>query len=278
VIVAIVSRKGGVGKTTTAVSLAGAFALQGRRALVVDLDPQASASRSLGVERSELAPSLYDVLFRDLPVAGALRPTTRPGLDLLTASADLVHADLDLAPLRYREERLARALAPVADAYDWILLDCPPALGGLATNALVAADGFLVPCAPQPLAFDSVDVVFDSADRLRGRYGRPRRWLGLMLTMVDRRSRSSLAHVTELRLRYGLHVFDSEIPVNVRLAEAPASGRTIFDFDAKASGAHACRLAAVELADRCGVSGAEEEPEADPPPGPFPPGAPAPSP
>lgn len=276
-IVAIVSRKGGVGKTTSAVSLAGAFALAGRRALVVDLDPQASASRSLGVARAELAPSIHDVLFRSVPAAAALRATSRPGLDLLTASADLVHADLDLAPLRRREERLAEALAPLAASYDWILLDCPPALSGLAANAMVAADGTLIPCAPQPLACDGVDIVLDSADRLRGRYGRPPRDFGLLLTLVDRRTRSALAHVAELRLRYGLHVFDAEIPVNVRLAEAPAAGRSIFDFDPKASGAHAYRLAAVELAERAGVSVAAGS-AAAPASAPAPPAEPAPSP
>lgn len=281
-IVAIVSRKGGVGKTTSAVSLAGAFALAGRRALVVDLDPQASASRSLGVERADLAPSVHDVLFRAVPAAEALRTTARPGLDLLTASADLVHADLDLAPLRHREERLAEALAPIAAGYDWILLDCPPALGSVASNAMVAADGVVIPCSPQPLAFDGVDVVIDTAQRLRSRYGHPRSLFGVLLTLVDRRTRAAAAHVTELRLRYGLHVFDAEIPVNVRLAEAPASGLSISDFDPRASGAHAYRLAAVELAERAGVSAPEPASaagsEAAREPSPDPPDAPAPSP
>lgn len=272
-IVAIVGRKGGIGKTTTAVHLAGAFALAGRRVLLVDLDAQASASRSLGIAREALAPSIHDVLFRDLPIDAAVRATASPGLDLVTASADLVHADLDLAGHRNREERLASVLAPVAARYDWVLLDTPPALSTLTASALVAADGFVVPATAQPLALDGIEVALEFAERLRRRFGRPRRFLGILLTMVDRRNRATFTHVAELRLRYGLEVFDAEIPINVRLAEAPAAGGTVFQTAPKATGAHAYRLAAVELAERVGLSDppaaeARGGREADPPPSP----------
>jgi len=272
-IVAIVGRKGGIGKTTTAVHLAGAFALAGRRVLLVDLDAQASASRSLGVARESLAPSIHDALFREVSIDAVVRATPSPGLDLVTASADLVHADLDLATQRNREERLASVLAPAATRYDWILLDTPPSLSTLTANALVAADGFVVPATAQPLALDGIEVALDFAERLRRRFGRPRRFLGILLTMVDRRNRATLAHVAELRLRYGLEVFDAEIPINVRLAEAPAAGGTVFQTAPRATGAHAYRLAAVELAERVALSDppaaeAREAPEADPRPSP----------
>lgn len=270
VIVAIVGRKGGIGKTTSAVHLAGALALAGRRVLLVDLDPQASASRSLGVARHELAPSIHDVLFRDLPAAAAVRATGSAGLDLITASADLIHADLDLATARNREERLRQALEPLIDRYDWIFLDSPPALSTLTMSALVAADGYVIPSTAQPLAFDGVDLVVELAERLRRRFGRPAQFFGLLLTMVDRRNRATFTHVAELRMRYGLNVFDAEIPINVRLAEAPAAGATVFETSPRATGAHAYRLAAVELAERAGLSAAEPEATRESPPEPAP--------
>ena len=139
-IVAVISRKGGVGKTTSVVSLAGALARLGKKVLVVDLDSQASASVSLGVVRGDLAPSIHDVLFRALPAAQAIRRTLTERVDLITASSDLMHADVELAPVRNRETKLRDALLPVASSYDWILLDCPPSFNTLAQSALLASD------------------------------------------------------------------------------------------------------------------------------------------
>ena len=161
VITAVVSKKGGVGKTTTAVNLAAALADGGHRVLLVDLDSQASASLSLGVERGALAPSAADVLLWGTPVRQAIRPTGVAGLDLLTASSDLGSVDLELGPLRERELKLRRALEPVRDDYDFVFLDCAPSQSLLAVNALVAADAFLVPVAPQFLAVAGVDSLLD---------------------------------------------------------------------------------------------------------------------
>jgi chromosome partitioning protein len=256
-IVAVISRKGGVGKTTSVVSLAGALARLGKKVLVVDLDSQASASVSLGVARGDLAPSIHDVLFRGVPASKAIRSTLTEHVDLITASADLMHADVELAPLRNRESKLRDVLQPVVAAYDWILLDCPPSFNTLAQSALIASDQFIVPAVPHFLAFDGIQPLIEATERLAGRYGRASGFLGVLLTMVDNRTKSARAQATLLREKLGAKVFDCEIPVNVRLAEAPESGQTIFHWFPQAAGAHAYRLAAVELLHRTGQEPAE---------------------
>jgi chromosome partitioning protein len=256
-IVAVISRKGGVGKTTSVVSLAGALARLGKRVLVVDLDSQASASLSLGVARADLAPSIHDVLFRSVPAARAIRTTLTEKVDLITASADLMHADVELAPVRNRETKLREALAPVVTSYDWILLDCPPSFNTLAQCALIASDHFIVPAVPHFLAFDGIQPLIEASARLAGRFGRSSGFLGVLLTMVDNRTKSARTQATMLRESLGDKVFDCEIPVNVRLAEAPESGQTIFHWFPQAAGAHAYRLAAVELLHRTGQAPAE---------------------
>jgi chromosome partitioning protein len=250
VILAFVSRKGGVGKTTSVVSLAGALVRLGHRVLVLDLDSQASASLSLGVPRAALAPSIHDVLFRNVSLAEAVRPTRLDRLDLVTASADLMGADLDLQNLRHRDEVLARVIRPHVERWDWILIDCPPQVTGIVRNALVAADGYVVPTPPHYLAFEGIDVLIESSARLLHRFGRRDTLAGILLTMVDYRTAGARTHAAELRLKYGLHLFDTEIPVNVRLAETPALGKTIFESEPRASGAHAYRMLAVELLHR----------------------------
>ncbi len=249
-ILAFVSRKGGVGKTTSVVSLAGALVQLGHKVLVVDLDSQASASRALGVERAALGPSIHDVLFRGRALLDTVRPTRIDRLELVTASADLLGFDLDIQNLRRRDQLLADLLQPHAERWDWILLDCPPSMTGVVRNALVAADAWIVPTPPHFLAFEGIDVLIDSAARLLHRFERRDSLAGILLTMVDYRTGAARAHVAELRLHHGLRILDSEIPVNVRLAESPVAGRTIFESDPRASGAQAYRLLAVELLHR----------------------------
>lgn len=246
-IVAVVSKKGGVGKTTTSVCLAAALAERGHSVLLADLDSQASASVSFGVGRAALAPSLADVLLWETPVRQALRRTGVANLDLLTASADLATVDVALGAYRQREQRLARALEPIADDYDFVVLDCPPGLTLLPLNALAAADVFVTPVAPHFLAIDALSSMMAAAERTRAHHNRDLALGGILLTMVDYRSRETRRNVDAIRAEYGDGVFGVEVRVNVRLAEAPAAAQTIFEYAPEATGAAAYRLVAEEL-------------------------------
>jgi chromosome partitioning protein len=252
-VISVISRKGGVGKTTTSVNLSAALAMRGKRVLLIDLDSQALASLSLGVERTALAPSVADVLVKGLAVERAVRRTSIAGLDLITASVDLVQADAELAGFRAREGRLRAALAPIAGAYDFVLLDCPSSLSLLPVNAVVASDAFLVPVVPQFLAAAGVQNVVASAQRMAWDAGVRARPLGVLLTMVDYRTRATRETVDQIRAELGSLVFAIEIRINTRLAEAPRAGQTIFQFEPSATGAIAYQLLAEELLLRCAV-------------------------
>lgn len=261
-IAALVSKKGGVGKTTTAVSLAAALAQRGRRVLVVDLDSQASASLSLGVPRHQLSPSVADALLTNQAVGEVVRETATPGLDLVTASVDLLNAEIELGVFRDPTVRLRQALAPVERSYDFIFLDCPPSVSLLPTNALVASDAFIVPVIPQYLAVTGIAALLSFAERVRWRHPDRARLLGILLTMVDYRNNATRDNVARIRRKYGNQVFGIEVRINVRLAEAPERGQTIFQYDPQASGAEAHRLLAAELELRAAALRRSREPDA----------------
>ncbi len=252
-ILSLLSKKGGVGKTTTAVSLAASFARRGWRVLLIDLDSQASASLSVGVAREDFNPSSADVLLGRVPAREARRPTSLPNLELIPASSDLLGVDLELGGFRNKERRLAERLESLHDDHDLIVIDCPPSLSLLPINALVAADRLLVPIVPQFLAAEGLDNLLAAAQRITARVGSRTELLGMLLTMVDYRLRSVRETVTQLRERYGSRVFAIEIRINTRLAEAPAAGQTIFDFDPGSAGARAYDLLTDEIGPLLGL-------------------------
>lgn len=239
-----------MGKTTTSVNLGAALASLGHTVLVVDLDCQASASLSLGLQRHQLAPSSADVLLRGEAAGRAIRPTRQSGLWVLPASADLVSVEADLAPSRVRERVLARALEPLRERFDHILVDCPPGFGLLTRNALVAADGFLVPAVPHFLAIEGIENLLQAVERLDFRCQSRTALVGIVSTMVDLRIRSVRDNLTKLRSAFGSDVFVVEVRTNARLAEAPAHGETIFEHEPSSVGASCHRLLAEEYAMR----------------------------
>jgi chromosome partitioning protein len=238
-ILSLTNVKGGVGKTTTAVNLAAAFAGSDLKVLVVDLDPQGSASASFGVAKEDLRPSTFDVLLGGVPAREAIMETGLPGLDLLTGSMDLAEADLVLGRKHDPEKKLVQALRGVGRSYDFIIVDCPPGLSLLTLNALAASHAYILPVVPHDLSFQALDRFFEGMDSWRKIIHRRPQLLGILLTMVDYRTKVTEEIVRKIRRAYSGEVFRTSIPVNVRLALAPRHGMTIFEFERWSTGAQA---------------------------------------
>jgi chromosome partitioning protein len=236
---ALANLKGGVGKTTTAVNLAAAFGRSGLKVLLIDLDPQASASYSVGVTRDQVQASVAEVLAGDIPAADAIVETAFEGISLLPSSLRLAGADVVLARGEEPEKLLKRALSPIRRRYDVLVMDSPPGLSILTVNALAVADSFIVPVAPHRLDTEALAGFLELVDSSRSRIGKKAELLGILLTMVDHRTGVTEEVVTDVRQQYGKSVFRTEIPINVRLAEAPAKGSPIFDCASWSTGAYA---------------------------------------
>ena len=247
-ILALINNKGGTGKTTSAVNLAAALAMRGSRALLVDLDSQASASLSMGIDRAAFAPSVADAVLAARPLKPIIRRTAVEGLDLVTGSPDLANADLALANLSGRERRLKAAIAPVLGDYAFIILDCPPSLSMLSVNAMVAADAFIIPTPPEYLALEGLVGLLDAVQKVHAGIGDKCRLLGILLTKVDHRRRVTEEIIGVIRGHYKDQVFRAEVGVDVRLVEAPSFGKTIFQYDRRSSGAEAYLQLAGEIA------------------------------
>jgi len=249
---ALANQKGGVGKTTTAVNVGACLALRGKRTLVVDIDPQANATSSLGFDKRAIKPSIYHALLREVPISELILLTDRVRLDLVPSSPALAGAEVELVPQLAREFRLREALSPVLHRYDYILIDCPPSLGLLTVNALVAAHGVLIPIQCEYLPLEGVGLLLRTINLVQQRLNPRLGIAGLIMTMYD--GRTNLAHqvVAEVRRHFPNHVFQTVIPRNVRLSEAPSHGQTILQYAPSSPGALAYQALTDEMLRRDG--------------------------
>ena len=251
-IVSLVNQKGGVGKTTTAVSLAVALARRGQRVLLVDLDPQANATSALGVLRSD-RPGVYDALLDETPIDDCIVRVEAEGVDLVPSSAELSGAEVELVPVLARERRLVNALQPVRERYDWVLIDCPPSLGLLTINALTASDSVIIPVQCEYMALEGLSRLMETLELVRRNLNPGLYILGVILTMFDPRTRLAQQVVDEVRGHFP-QTFATIIPRSVRLSEAPSHGQSIFRYDPGGRSAAAYEAVASELLERVGVA------------------------
>lgn len=243
------NNKGGVGKTTTSVNLAAALAAPRRRVLLMDLDSQASASFSVGVQRGALSPSSANCLLTDYPVAQAVRSTSVANLDLVTGSMELANADLALCDVPGRELTLKKALTPVQGRYELIVLDCPPGMSLIGVNALVAADAVLIPVSPHFLALQGLISLLGSVDQIRARLRVPAKVLGILLTMADGSAQTTAAR-EQIRSTHGALLFNSAIVAARTFDEAASRGQAVSQFSPRSAAAESFVSLAGEVLDR----------------------------
>ena len=254
-IIGIANQKGGVGKTTTAINLSASIAANDLRVLLIDSDPQGNATTGIGVSKAEGRPTLYQVLLGENDALSAIAQTGFEGLDILPSDKDLVAANVELIELQNRETRLREALTGIRDRYDFILIDCPPALDLLTVNALVAADSLLIPIQCEFFALEGISQLMDTVDRIRESFHSSLTIEGVLLTMYDDRMNLTRQVEQDLRDFFEKEVFKTVIPRSVRLAEAPSFGKPILAYDVRSRGAESYIQLAKEILARAQTAG-----------------------
>ncbi|MBI5094267.1 MAG: ParA family protein [Candidatus Hydrogenedentes bacterium] len=248
-IIAIANQKGGVGKTTTAVNLSACLAAAGRRVLLVDLDPQGNATSGLGIDKNAVTHSLYDALVDDVPLRDIIAPTLMENLGIVPSNKQLAGANVELVEMEEREHRLRRSLHEIKESYDYIFVDCPPSLGLITLNGLVAATGVMIPLQCEYYALEGLSELLQTIKLVRDGLNPALQLHGVLLTMYQHTNLSEQV-VADVRTHLGEKVYETVIPRNVTLSEAPSFGKPIIFYDLKSAGARAYLALAREMVSR----------------------------
>lgn len=245
--IAIANQKGGVGKTTTSVNLSACLAAEGKKVLLVDVDPQGNATSGYGIDKSKIEQSIYNVLVEGLPIKESIQKTTFENLHILPATIELAGAEVELVSAISRETKLKRAIDQIKENYDYVIIDCPPSLGLLTLNSLTAADSVLMPIQCEFYALEGVSQLMNTVKLVQQNLNSALVLEGVLLTMYDSRTKLSVQVAEEVKNHFQERVYQTVIPRNVRLSEAPSYGQPIIEYDPKSKGAEVYQALAKEV-------------------------------